>query len=208
MLAALALISNAAFATADPNHINFTLEGCRNTGSVVLTPVLPSNTLICPDSAYTTGNLGKGWNELDLVPHRLTVGDGGPTQTYAMVIAADNCRGGGTTIYDCADGTHQTPGYDVITAPILNTALSDASCTALDPGTQLFEAPGQGGAAVSIYRVLTITQQAGSTCVYDWDERLALGSHLYPGSALHSDLLNQALTTSGIGSKEVSIPFK
>jgi hypothetical protein len=209
LLAALALISNAAFATADPSSVSFTLEGCRNDGTITLPN--GSGQFICPDSAYTTGNLGKGWNELDLVPHRLTAhaGNSAPaTQTYAVGVAADNCDGGGTTIYDCADGTHQNPGYDVLSAPILNTALSDASCTALSATAQQFEAPGVGGTAVSIYRILTITQAQNTTCVYDYYERLALGSHLYPGSSLHSDLLNQVLTTSGIGAKDVSIPVK
>jgi hypothetical protein len=38
--------------------------------------------------------------------------------------------------------------------------------------------------------------------------RLALGSHLFPGSSLHANLANQSLTTAGIGSKKVSIPVK
>ncbi len=55
-------------------HVGFTLEGCRNDGTIVLPN--GSGQFICPDAAYTTGNLGKGWNELDLVPHRLTTTSG------------------------------------------------------------------------------------------------------------------------------------
>src|SRR4051794_30853753 len=113
-----ALLPSAAVAASDPDHVNFTLEGCRNDGSPPI--VLPNGAgkFICPDSAYTSGNLGKGWNELDLVPFRITADAGGAapsTQTYAIAAALDNF-----------DVGH--PGYDVLTAPVLNTALSSASC--------------------------------------------------------------------------------
>ncbi|HEV8623591.1 MAG TPA: hypothetical protein VG034_03970, partial [Acidimicrobiia bacterium] len=65
VLAPTALIP--AGAATDPVHVNFTLEGCRNDGTITFPD---SGPFVCPDSAYTTGNLGKGWNELDLVPHR------------------------------------------------------------------------------------------------------------------------------------------
>ena len=69
----------------DPSQVQITLEGCRNDGSITLPNV--DGDFICPDSAYTTGNLGKGWNELDLVPHRLTTMVGnqdGATTFYAI----------------------------------------------------------------------------------------------------------------------------
>ena len=176
----------------DPDSVSFTLEGCRlPAGSA-----LPA-TLICADSQYTTGNLGKSWNELDLVPHRLTAraNTSAPSsQTYTVAVAADSM-----------DASH--PGYDVMTAPAINAAKSDASCAIADDA-QATLSPGVGGTDESIYRLLHITQNAGTTCVFDWVERLALGSHLFPGSSLHSDLLNQNLTTSGIGAKDVSIPVK
>jgi hypothetical protein len=56
--------------------------------------------------------------------------------------------------------------------------------------------------------VLTITAPADSTCVLDYYERLALGSHLFPGSSLHSNLLNEDFGTAGIGAKDRSIPVK
>jgi hypothetical protein len=195
LLGTLALAGNAAFATADPDSVAFTLEGCRNDGSITF-PVL--GPFICPDSAYTTGNLGKGWNELDLVPHRLfaKAGNSAPaTQTYAMGVAADNL-----------DAGH--PGYDIMSPPVLNTALSDSSCTAAGFTGQQTLSPGVGGTDASIYRILTITQNKSTTCVYDWYERLAIGSHLYPGSSLHTDALNQNLGVSGIGARDVSIPVK
>ena len=40
----------------------------------------------------------------------------------------------------------------------------------------------------------------------DWYERLALGSHLFSGSSLHTNRTNQQFSTSGIGAADVSIP--
>ena len=193
VLVPTALIPAGAAASTS---VNFTLEGCRNNGGITLPN--GGGDFICPDAAYTTGNLGKGWNELDLVPFRLTAGAGTSapaTQTYSLAVVLDN-----------QDAGH--PGYDVLSVPVLNTALSSASCTAAVVGPQLAQTPGLGGADASIYRIVTINQVAGSTCVYDYYGRLALGSHLYPGSSLHANLANEALGTAGIGSKEVSIPVK
>src|SRR5512143_1038822 len=85
----LLLTSTVALAFTQSNFISFTLEGCRNDGTIIL-PI--NGQFICPDAAYTTGNLGKGWNELDLVPHRLTTSagnQGGVTTDYDVYIAAD-----------------------------------------------------------------------------------------------------------------------
>ena len=196
-----AIGAGSALAANDPTQVSFTLEGCRNNGTINL----PNNDgkFVCPDSAYTTGNLGKGWNELDLVPFRLTAkaGNSAPaTQTYAVAIALDNIDAGRF-------------GYDVIGSdanngwPVLNTALSTGSCSISATG-QLEKTPGVGGISTTIYRILTIEQSKNSTCVYDWYGRLALGSHLFPGSSLHANLLNQNLGTAGIGAKDVSIPVK
>ena len=198
----MATAAPAAAATADPDGVSFTLEGCRNNGDITLPN--SGGKFVCPDSAYTTGNLGKGWNELDLVPFRITTdaGNSAPaTQEYAVAIALDAFNAG-------------HPGYDVISsdgaggAPVLNAALSDSACTALTSTGQQTKTPGVGGIDQTIYRTLTITQSKNTTCVYDWFGRLALGSHLFPGSSLHANLLNQNLGTSGIGSKDVSIPVK
>ena len=96
----------------------------------------------------------------------------------------------------------------MISAPVLNEDLSDASCTEPSSTGQLQLQPGLGGADISIYREVTITQAPGSTCVYDYYGRLALGSHRYPGSSLHANLANENQTTAGIGSKEISISVR
>jgi hypothetical protein len=192
-------VNAAAFTQS--NFVSFTLEGCRNDGSITL-PI--NGKFVCPDAAYTTGNLGKGWNELDLVPHRLTTqlgNQGGATTTYDVYVAADNQTGGRT-------------GYDVIagdggngTLPVVNTSKSDASCSIV-VGPQSTQgsasSPFGGGTDVVIYRQLTITQNKGTTCVIDYFQRLALGSHLYPGSSLQSYMFEQQGLSGS--KKTISIP--
>ena len=162
-----------------PDHINISLNGCRNDGSITLPN--GSNQFVCPDAAYTSGNLGKGWNELDLVPHRLitTRGNTSNTPSYNVIVAADNLLNGFL-------------GYDVILSDVGNSGpgvneshSGDASCSATWLASQV--GPGiTGGADSTIYRVLTISQNTGTTCYFDYYERLALGSHLYSGSSLQS----------------------
>jgi uncharacterized repeat protein (TIGR01451 family) len=216
-LCVLALaFTSSALAAGDPDHVSFTLEGCRLPAG----ETLPNGDgkFVCNDADYTTGNLGKNWNELDIVPFRATATSiSNVDQTYTVAIALDACDGGTCPpsytngVLDAGSGH---PGYDVIGSddkvhngrPVVN-ATSDAGCAVTDTG-QLSEVPGVGGTGQTIYRLLTITQPANSTCVFDWWGRLALGSHLYPGSSLHANLLNQQLGTSGIGAKDVSIPVK
>ena len=114
------------------------------------------------------------------------------TTTYTFGIAADREDGG-------------APGYDVLSAPVVNAAHSDASC-AVTSGPETIIEPGVGGTDKSIGRQVTISQAKGTTCVIDWYERLALGSHLFPGSSLHTNRTNQQWSTSGIGAADVSIP--
>jgi hypothetical protein len=217
-LAALLWASGAGTAfAADPDNVGSTLEGCRNDGTIALPNA--AGKFICPDSAYTPGNLGKGWNELDLVPYRITLNAGRSapaTQTYSLAVVLDFEDAG-------------KPGYDVISAPVLNAALSSPSCTAaaVIPGAPgALDIPGLGGIAKSIYQQMTVTQLRNTTCVYDYYGRLALGSKLFPGSSLHANLalpragdddglpgggssgLAVNLTTSGIGASDVSIPVK
>jgi uncharacterized repeat protein (TIGR01451 family) len=205
VLALLVLgFTSSALAAADPDHVTFTHEGCR----LVTTTTLPGpDGFVCTDAEYTTGNLGKNWNELDNVPHRLTAVNGGPNQQYTVAITADNLKSG-------------VEGYDVISIPVLNKRLStggvlgaasNCSLDTVDPGaSQPFggNVAGVGGMDNSHYRKLTISQKGGATCVFDWYARLALGSHFFPGSSLHTNLLNQNFGSAGIGSKDVSIPVK
>lgn len=190
-----AATASAAASTGD--NISYKLEGCRFSKGLTLPD--GNGNFICPDAAYSTGNLLKGWNELDLVPIRVTLdaGTSAPaTQDFAFALVVDNF-----------DAGH--PGYDVLSAPVLNAGLSTGTCGGLAAGDETIANPGLGGIDKSLYRTLSVTGQAsGSTCVYDAYARLALGSHLFPGSSLHFDLANTDLGTQGIGSKDVSIPVK
>ena len=180
-------------AVGDPSQVSFTLSGCKNDGTITLPN--GDGKYICANSAYTTGNLGKGWNELDLVPYRVEAkaGNSAPaSQTYTVAMLLDNKDAG-------------YPGYDVLSTLTLNTALSSPSCAAPVVTDQLITT-GYGGVDQSIYRKATITQAKNTTCVYDTYGRLAIGSHLFSGASLHANLANQALTAAGIGSREVSIP--
>lgn len=66
----LGLLGTTPAQAADPVGVQTTLEGCRKDASFTFPDGGP---FICPDEDYTTGNLGKTWNELDLVPYRITL---------------------------------------------------------------------------------------------------------------------------------------
>ncbi len=203
------LAAPAVAAAVEPNQVSFTLEGCRPDAPVTF----PANgPFICADADYTTGNLGKFWNEGDYVPYRVTADNNNGAQTYDVVVAAD---------YRLAD----VLGYDHITEPTLNDALSDDACNEAVAGPVSYGAGVAGGADSTIYRNLTIEQPANVTCVYDYAMRLAisfpgrtaepdnvvdapLGASFYSGASLHGYLLNENLDSAGIGQKRVPIPVK
>jgi hypothetical protein len=70
----LAFGGNAAFAAADPDSVQFGKLGCKFVNNTNI-PLVSFN-FVCNDSAYTSGKLGTGWNELDLVPYRTTLQTG------------------------------------------------------------------------------------------------------------------------------------
>lgn len=191
--------ASAAGSTSTGTGISYTLEGCRASTDAYL-----AGTFVCPDSAYTTGNLGPGWNEFDLVPGRviLDASNSHPAgEIFSFVVAVDYCSGT-ATLATC----NGTPGYDRLSVPVLNTRLSNGNC-----GTIVVSDPAVNSSSTgsSLYRTVTVTgQDPNATCVYDFYGRLAFNSHLYPGSSLHYNLLNSALTTANIGARDVSIPVK
>lgn len=206
--------------------ISYTLEGCRGSTSNYTTgpssTYFPSETLtdtfLCGQTDYTTGNLGGGWNELDLVPGRVVV-SGGNTATdpsFDFAVAVDNCSGSDGA--SGCTGTNDHPGYDQLSQLTLNNTLSNGPCgtISLDSPSNLnnranpgYLAPGIGGTGTSLYEIMKVTGQGkNSTCVYDFNARLAFNSHRYPGSSLHYDLANSGLDPSQIGAKDVSIPVK
>ena len=211
LLVAAGLVTAADANATSATGVSFTLSGCRNNGTITLPN--GNGDFVCPDAAYTTGNLGKGWNELDLVPARfeLSAGNSAPsTQTYTFAVAVDNCSGTDGATGCTASGDH--PGYDLLgsdapdhATPVINSNLSSGSCGTMSTGPEQYAVSG----GTSLYRLYTVTNQArNSDCFYDIYARLAIGSHLYPGSSLHYNLLNESLGTAGVGSKDVSIPVK
>ena len=185
----------------DSADTKFSFQGCRNDGSITLPNPNPpyAGQFICPDTAYTGGELGKGWNELDLVPYRLTASTGKkPISPYSVTIAAGYLT------------NHDDPGYDIISVPTLNASLSDSSCTALSAGAQTIGPSvtnGQGGDQNTIFRNLTISQAANSTCVYDWYQRLAIGSHLNPGASLHSYFFDKSFQNDNYQGHNSDVPI-
>ena len=175
----LTALFNLAHAVDDPNQISFTLEGCNRDHGGSLVSVDPP---LCSENGYTTGNMGKSWAELDLVPHRVTVRNGNGEQTYRFIISGDYTNNAGGFV-----------GWDFITEPILDVANSDAGCQAPVAVGALTITPsgaGVGGADQTIYRTLDIQQDPDETCVYIYAQRLAVGASLFSGSSLQSNLWN------------------
>src|SRR4051812_3730010 len=118
LLAAALLLALAAphpAAASDPDHVNFTLEGCRP-GTTFTPPPF-----VCANTSYTTGNLGKFWNELDLVPHRLTANTGTDNSAgYSVALTADYLDGNCNAFLSNGD----TPAASV---PVTQ-AMVDAGC--------------------------------------------------------------------------------
>jgi hypothetical protein len=188
----------ASAAFNEPNFVSSTLEGCR--GSVTSGNYTPGGgAFICADAEYTTGNLGKGWNELDLVPHRLTTTLGNQTNAttdYNMIVAGDNSETSAAT---------SPEGYDFISELVVNAAKSDASCTISSgaPGTQTGVT---GGVYDAIYRTVTIHQSKGTTCVFDYVMRLSITAAEYNGSSLQAYKFDSDDFSKG--KKTVPIPVK
>src|SRR5262249_1590904 len=80
---------------------------------------------------------------------------------------------------------------------------SDASCSATWTAFST-AGPGVSGSDASIYRILQITQNTGTTCVWDYYMRLALGASQYPGSSLHGVKFNDVDFKTG--SQDIPLP--
>ncbi|MGR5148338.1 prealbumin-like fold domain-containing protein [Photobacterium alginatilyticum] len=217
LLYCMAIGTSLAAFTPPPNTVQFTLEGCRNDGNPTLIagsntlPNVPDGNFTCQDpgalggndTPYTTGNLGKGWNELDLVPHRLTTKNGNSTGsvTYDVLIAADNALASGIEGYD------QIFDVQVIKSPDTLNLFSHSSCSVV-VGAQTIDTSGTitGGIQDVIYRQLTITQDPDTTCVIDWANRLAIGASQFSGSSLQAYMFESE--NFQVGKRTVPIPVK
>src|SRR5205814_2302194 len=84
-----------------------------------------------------------------------------------------------------------------------NATESDSSCS-VTAAAQTTSAGVTGGADQSISRILTVHQSKDTICVFDYYERLALGSSGYSGSSLQSYMFEAEDFKTG--KKTVSIP--
>src|SRR5215467_4261769 len=191
LLCLFALILLAGTASAQfvsPPSGQYQLNGCRNTGTITLpsTNNAEGGGFVCPDAAYTSGNLGKGWNELDLVPFRLTTvtSANASITTYNIIVAGEYTDSGhlGWDVIASDVDPSSVGSNSFITGPTKNPN-SDSSCSAKWNGF-FINGPGLSGSDTSIYRTLQVHQNPGTTCIWDYYMRLALGAHLYPGSSL------------------------
>jgi hypothetical protein len=186
----LAVFSQPASAVST---FSVTLEACQQRDTPIIFPA--GGPYVCPLTGdYTTGNLGKNWNELDYVPHRLTFqrADAGPaTVTYG----GDHHHKDGGAV-----------GWEAVSELVLNPALSTAGCDTSPSVQAQVVVPGEtGGASDTVERTATVDLPAmdnDDRCVYDYFQLIALGAHLYPGSSMQSYL------TSGAGNKTISLPVK
>ena len=186
------VVSNVtANALGTGTGINYTLEGCRASSAVYGA----NGPFVCPNADYTTGNLGSGWNELDVVPGRVTVAAGNSSPgTYAFLVSVDRCS-------DNSSPCTATPGYDRLSTLGLDNASTGTCGTATVGAETPFED--------QLFRLVTISNQgANSNCIYNFYARLAFGSHGYPGASLHYHLKNDTHGTQGIGNRDISIPVK
>lgn len=187
-MAVVVLPTSASAATLD---VVYTLEGCKDVA------VFDENTVTCADSGYTTGNLGKDWSELDLVPFRVTLdNNGASSESGSFAVAGDYKNLSGDV------------GWDVISVLTKNTANSDAGCPNVTTGPTVITPSGDGvgGVDQTIYRLVTATIPAHTTCVYDYYMRLALGAHNFNGSNLQANLWSEDLDSGNVGQKRVPLP--
>ena len=194
VLTALPIAASPASAATSP--LGYTLEGCQQDGPHAGHLTLPNSDgqFICPDNAYTTGNLAKGWNELDLVPHRVSL-TANTAESDTITLAGDQQRTAGSAVI----------GWDYVSAPVLNTRLSTATgCVApTDPGTYQNDGPKVGGTFTTATRTVTFAMPATSgnnKCVYDYYQRLAVGAAGFSGSSLQSYIIGPS------GQKRISLP--
>ena len=189
---------------APSNAYSFDFEGCNLDTSTESTYDPANGVFVCDSDtvwpaggnadSYTDGNLGKQWEELDEVPHRIgtdSSGAAGP-ETYKIVIGGDSLINPATT--------PPTVGYDRITVFGLNGSFSDASCNLTVIGGNQIGDFGIGGADTQVVQVLEITQDADTECVIDSTYRLAIGSSLVSGSS------NRGFVVAGTGDQSIPIP--
>jgi hypothetical protein len=189
----------ATAASAATLDVNYGLAGC-DLGTAT---AYDQTTATCTQDGYGNGNLGKEWNELDLVPFQVSLTNNtNTTKSGTFVLAGDYIKAAG----DEALGKF---GWDFVSTLTLNTDESDAGCPPNPTESAVTITPTGGdigGADRTIYRSVTTSVPANTTCVYDYYMRLAIGSHTFSGSNLQGYVLNENLGSQTVGQHKRSIP--
>jgi hypothetical protein len=182
---------------ADPVQVQTTLEGCRR-------PALAAKCTYNAQqnqSDFTTGELGKNWAELDFVPHRLTLSNNGAQQTFSIRLSSDHMLNSKLG-YDFIKAGWDTD-YNTSTAPMFSAGCVNAT---VDEANVISPDGVVGGVDTVITDLLTITMAPDTICRISYQVRLGIGSHLYSGSSLQSQVLEEDYES--IGQRTVSIPVK
>jgi hypothetical protein len=192
---------------APSNAYSFDFEGCNLDKDVEGTYNPGGGIFLCDSAAswpaggtadsYTDGNLGKEWNELDEVPHRIGADSSGAagTETYQIILGADSLINAATT--------PDTVGYDRISLVTKNSTFSTGTagnCAfSLIGGNQIADFD-IGGAVTQVVQVIQVTQEKDTECVFDLTMRLAIGSSLISGSS------NRSFIVAGTGAQSIPLP--
>ena len=205
---ALAQDPIVGFTGPDPdNAFSFNIEGCRlekategTYDPTATVPVLYCDTSVpdwpATDDSYTNGNLGKEWNELDLVPHRFGSNSSGlaaDSQKFQVILGADNL----------VDTSPLAIGYDRIANVVFRDDLSTGTasdCQLTLIGANQIGDFGIGGAIEQIVQVVEITQTKDTTCVWDYVQQLAITASNISGSS------NRSYIVAGTGAQSVPLP--
>jgi hypothetical protein len=187
--------TSVANAAGDPVQVQTTLEACRR----------PAPAASCSYGGdFTTGNLGKNWAELDYVPHRLTLHNNGANQTFSIRLSSDHLLNGKIG-YDFIKQGWDDDAYTDTAVPMFSGDCDSGNATV---DAENVKSPNGvvGGVDKVITDLLTIHMDAGDTCLVSYRVRLGLGAHLYSGSSLQSQVLEEDYES--IGQRTVSIPVK
>lgn len=140
---------------------------------------------------WIEGNLGKNWSELDLVPHRFNLGNGGDeAETFRIIAGGDHKYQGKT-------------GYDYFTAPTVtagNCQVSVVNANVVSPTGVA------NGTDTAIGNLLEVTMPAKGSCTITWQQRLAIGARQFSGSNLQTRVYSE--TWGQEGQKTVPLPVK
>ncbi|HEU4911714.1 MAG TPA: DUF5979 domain-containing protein [Actinomycetes bacterium] len=140
---------------------------------------------------WIEGNLGKNWSELDLVPHRFNLGNGGDEAETFRIIAGGDYKYQGKT------------GYDYFTAPTVTAGNCQVSVVNANEVSPTGVA---NGTDTAIGNLLEITMPAGGECTITWSQRLAIGARQFSGSNLQTRVYSE--TWGQEGQKTVPLPVK